>query len=165
MDFTLDEKTNDQVLKLRHFIKTELQPLEEEVELRGVLDSDLAREIFEKSRTQGFYGMNIPAEFGGGGFNAIQMVYLEQEMGQTTDPLVRRAFGNVYEVLLACNEDQRQQWLLPCVKGERTCSIAMTEPEAGSDSAAITATARPDGDGWILNAHKCPVGDGMFSPC
>ena len=107
--------------------------------------------------------MNIPAEFGGGGFNAIQMVYLEQEMGQTTDPLVRRAFGNVYEVLLACNEDQRQQWLLPCVKGERTCSIAMTEPEAGSDSAAITATAKPDGDGWILNAHKCPVGDGMFS--
>ena len=163
MDFTLDEKTNAQVLKLRHFIKTELQPLEDEVEVRGALDSDLARKIFEKSRTQGFYGMNIPAEFGGGGFNAVQMVYLEQEMGQTTDPLVRRAFGNVYEVLLACNEAQRQQWLLPCVKGERTCSIAMTEPEAGSDSAAITATARPDRDGWILNAHKCPVGDGMFS--
>ncbi|MFZ9065242.1 MAG: acyl-CoA dehydrogenase family protein [bacterium] len=163
MDFTLDEKTNAQVLKLRHFIKTELQPLEEEVEAKGELAPNLAREIFEKSRTQGFYGMNIPAEFGGGGFNAVQMVYLEQEMGQTTDPLVRRAFGNVYEVLLACNEAQRQQWLLPCVKGERTCSIAMTEPEAGSDSAAITATARPDGDGWILNAHKCPVGDGMFS--
>ena len=93
----------------------------------------------------------------------VQMVYLEQEMGQTTDPLVRRAFGNVYEVLLACNEAQRQQWLIPCVRGERTCSIAMTEPEAGSDSAGITATAKPDGHGWVLNAHKCPVGDGMFS--
>ena len=140
MDFTLDEKTNAQVLKLRHFIKTELHPLEEKVEVKGELDANLASEIFEKSRTQGFYGMNIPVEYGGGGFNAVQMVYLEQEMGQTTDPLVRRAFGNVYEVLLACNEAQRKQWLLPCVKGERTCSIAMTEPDAGSDSAGITAT-------------------------
>jgi acyl-CoA dehydrogenase len=163
MDFTLDEKTNAQVLKLRHFIKKELQPLEEEVEATGILESSLATDIFEKSRALGFYGMNIPAEHGGGGCNAVQMVYLEQEMGQTTDPLVRRAFGNVYEVLLACNEAQRQQWLLPCVKGERTCSIAMTEPQAGSDSARITATAKPDGDGWILNAYKCPVGDGMFS--
>ena len=163
MNFTLDEKTNAQVLKLRHFIKKELQPLEEEVEATGILESSLATDIFEKSRALGFYGMNIPAEHGGGGCNAVQMVYLEQEMGQTTDPLVRRAFGNVYEVLLACNEAQRQQWLLPCVKGERTCSIAMTEPQAGSDSARITATAKPDGDGWILNAYKCPVGDGMFS--
>ena len=127
------------------------------------MESSLATDIFEKSRALGFYGMNIPAEHGGGGCDAVQMVYLEQEMGQTTDPLVRRAFGNVYEVLLACNEAQRQQWLLPCVKGERTCSIAMTEPQAGSDSARITATAKPDGDGWILNAYKCPVGDGMFS--
>ena len=163
MDFTLDEKTNAHILKLRHFIKKELQPLEEEVEAKGILDSSLAAEILEKSRALGFYGMNIPVEHGGGGFNSVQMVYLEQEMGQTTDPLVRRAFGNVYEVLLACNEAQRQQWLLPCVKGERTCSIAMTEPEAGSDSAGITATAKPDGHGWVLNAHKCPVGDGMFS--
>ena len=163
MDFTLDEKTNAHILKLRHFIKKELQPLEEEVEAKGILDSSLAAEILEKSRALGFYGMNIPVEHGGGGFNSVQMVYLEQEMGQTTDPLVRRAFGNVYEVLLACNEAQRQQWLLPCVRGERTCSIAMTEPEAGSDSAGITATAKPDGHGWVLNAHKCPVGDGMFS--
>ena len=163
MDSTLDEKTNAHILKLRHFIKKELQPLEEEVEAKGILDSSLAAEILEKSRALGFYGMNIPVEHGGGGFNSVQMVYLEQEMGQTTDPLVRRAFGNVYEVLLACNEAQRQQWLIPCVRGERTCSIAMTEPEAGSDSAGITATAKPDGHGWVLNAHKCPVGDGMFS--
>ena len=51
MDFTLDEKTNAQVLKLHHFIKTELQPLEEEVEAKGALAPNLAREIFEKSRT------------------------------------------------------------------------------------------------------------------
>ena len=48
--------------------------------------------------------MNIPSEYAGGGFNAVLMVCLEQEMGQTTDPLILRAFGNVYEVLLACND-------------------------------------------------------------
>jgi len=84
MDFTLDEKTNAHILKLRHFIKKELQPLEEEVEAKGILDSSLAAEILEKSRALGFYGMNIPVEHGGGGFNSVQMVYLEQEMGQTS---------------------------------------------------------------------------------
>ena len=90
MDFTLDEKTNAHILKLRHFIKKELQPLEDEVEATGILDSSLAAEILEKSRALGFYGMNIPVEHGGGGFNSVQMVYLEQEMGQTTDPLIRQ---------------------------------------------------------------------------
>ena len=147
MDFTLDENIHAQVLKLRHFIKKELQPLEDDVEAKGVLDSNTAIEIFEKSRSQGFYRINIPAEYAGGGFNAVQMIYLEQEMGQSTDPLICRAFGNVYEVLLACNDAQRQQWLISFVKGERTCAIAMTEPGAGSDSSGIKATAKPDGDG------------------
>ena len=122
MDFTLDDNTHAQVLKLRQFIKNKLQPLEDEVEAKGVLDSKNAIEIFEKSRSLGFYGMNISTEYGGGGFNAVQMVYFEQEMGQTTAPLIRRAFGNVYEVLLACNDAYRQQWLLPCVKWKRNCS-------------------------------------------
>ena len=104
MDFTLDDSTHAQVLKLRHFIKNELQPLEDEVEAKGVLDSKTAIEIFEKSRSQGFYEMNMPAEYAGRGFNAVRMVCLEQEMEQTTDPLILRAFENVYEVLLACND-------------------------------------------------------------
>ena len=74
------------------------------MEAKGVLDSKTAIEIFEKSRSLGFYEMNIQAEYGGEGFNAVQMVYLEQEMGQTTDQFILRAFGNVYEVLLACND-------------------------------------------------------------
>ena len=104
MDFTSDENIHAQVLKLRHFIKKELQPLEDEVEAKVILDSNTTIEIFEKSRSQGFYEMNIPAEYAGRGFNAVRMVCLEQEMGQTTDLFILRAFGNVYEVLLACND-------------------------------------------------------------
>ena len=104
MDFTSDENIHAQVLTLRHFIKKELQPLEDEVEAKVILDSNTTIEIFEKSRSQGFYEMNIPAEYAGRGFNAVQMVCLEQEMGQTTDLFILRAFGNVYEVLLACKD-------------------------------------------------------------
>ena len=51
MDFTLDENIYSQVLKLRHFIKKELQPLEDEVESEVILDSNTTIEIFEKSRS------------------------------------------------------------------------------------------------------------------
>ena len=163
MDFSLSDQVQIQVEAVRRFVRDELQPLEEEVETKGILEPETALQIFEKSRDVGFYAMNIPRQFGGGGLSAVEMSHVEQEMGQTTDILVRRAFGNVYEVLLACNAAQREQWLLPAVRGERTCSIAMTEPEAGSDAAGITTTAKPDGDGWILSGCKRPIGDGAFS--
>jgi acyl-CoA dehydrogenase len=53
--------------------------------------------------------------------------------------------------------------LLPCVRGERTCSIAITEPAAGSDAAAITTRAERDGDGWRLRGHKHFISDGLYS--
>ena len=163
MDFSLSSQTRSQMEAVRQFVQQALQPLEQEVETKGLLEPDKAGEIFEKSRKLGFYAMNIPKEFGGGGLSAVEMSQIEQEMGQTTDVLIRRAFGNVYEVLLACNAAQRDEWLLPAVRGQRTCSIAMTEPDAGSDAAGIVTTAKPDGDGWILNGCKRPIGDGAFS--
>lgn len=163
MDFAVSDHVHLIAETIRRFVRNELQPLEEEVEAKGFLEADKAQEIFRKSRELGFYAMNIPSEFGGGGLSAVEMCCAEQEMGQTTDILVRRAFGNVYEVLLVCDENQRKQWLLPAVRGERVCSIAMTEPGSGSDAAGIKTVARPDGDGWILNGQKHFVSDGMFS--
>ncbi len=163
MDFAVSDHVHLIAETIRRFVRNELQPLEEEVEAKGFLEADKAQEIFRKSRELGFYAMNVPSEFGGGGLSAVEMCCAEQEMGQTTDILVRRAFGNVYEVLLVCDENQRKQWLLPAVRGERVCSIAMTEPGSGSDAAGIKTVARPDGDGWILSGQKHFVSDGMFS--
>ena len=163
MDFAVSDHVHLIAETIRRFVRNELQPLEEEVEAKGFLEADKAQEIFRKSRELGFYAMNVPSEFGGGGLSAVEMCCAEQEMGQTTDILVRRAFGNVYEVLLVCDENQRKQWLLPAVRGERVCSIAMTEPGSGSDATGIKTVARPDGDGWILSGQKHFVSDGMFS--
>ncbi|MHB1547705.1 MAG: acyl-CoA dehydrogenase family protein [Acidimicrobiales bacterium] len=141
MDFTVSEEMTALLETVRRFIAAELAPLEHEVEERGVLAPEVARTIFEKSRALGLYAMNVPGRFGGGGLSAVETVMVEEQFGHTTDILVRRAFGNVYEVLFAADAAQTERWLLPCVRGERTASIAITEPDAGSDAAGITTRA------------------------
>ena len=163
MDFSPTDETRILTASLRRFVEEELQPLEKDVEDSGVLAPDKAREIFLKSRALGFYAMNMPEDVGGGGLSAVDMCLAAQEMGRTSDILVRRAFGTVYELLLECRGSQRDEWLLPAVRGDRTCAIAMTEPGAGSDAAGIKTSARRDGSGWVLDGGKHFVSDGEFS--
>jgi acyl-CoA dehydrogenase len=87
----------------------------------------------------------------------------EEQFGHTSDILIRRAFGNVYEILLEGNPEQIESYLLPTVRGERTCSVAFTEPAAGSDAASIKTRAVRDGDDWILNGAKHFISDGLYS--
>jgi len=147
MQFDLSEEQTMIVSTVRRFVETELIPLEDEIEATGRLDPAKARAIFEKSRALGFYAMNIPEQYGGGGLSAVDTMLVEEQFGHTKDILIRRAFGNVYESLLEGTDAQKERWLLPTVRGERTCSIAITEPGAGSDAAAITTRAVQDGDG------------------
>jgi len=163
MNFDLTPEQRLLIKTVRGFIADNLQPLEDEVERTGVLPSHHARAIFEKSRELGLYATNIPEEFGGGGLSALDTMLVEEQYGRTTDILIRRAFGNVYEVLLAGSADQAERWLKPCVRGKRTCSIAITEPEAGSDAASIRTRAVRDGAGWRLTGGKHFISDGLFS--
>jgi acyl-CoA dehydrogenase len=163
MDFSLSEEQRLLIGTARRFVRTELIPLEQEVADSGELDPAKARAIFEKSKALGLYGANIPTEYGGGGLSAVDTCLAEEQFGHTTDILIRRAFGNVYEVLLLANELQRERWLLPAVQGERVCSVCFTEPEAGSDAAGIKTRATRDGDGWLLTGHKIFISDGEFS--
>ena len=162
-DFSPDETTRRLLDTVRGFVRTELFPLEEEVEREGALAPERAAEIFRKARALGLYAMNMPAELGGGGLSAVQVCLVEEQFGHTKDILIRRAFGNAYEVLLECRGAQRDRWLRPVVRGERVCSIAVTEPGAGSDAAGIRTRATGDGGGWRLNGAKHFVSDGLFS--
>lgn len=163
MDLNLSSEQTMLVEAVRKFVENELLPLEEQIEERGELDAGVARALFEKSRANGMYAMNIPEEFGGGGLSALDTMLVEEQFGHAKDILIRRAFGNVYEVLLGANEVQRERWFLPTVQGERTCSIAITEPEAGSDASSIRTRAVRDGEGWRLTGSKHFISDGLFS--
>ena len=163
MDFALTEEQRLLIETARRFVRTELMPLEKELERTRELDPAKARDIFQKSKALGLYAVNIPVEYGGGGLSAVDTCLAEEQFGHTTDILIRRAFGNVYEVLLLANAQQRQRWLEPTVRGERTCSVCFTEPDAGSDAAGIKSRAVRDGDGWLLTGQKIFISDGLFS--
>lgn len=163
MDFAISDDTRMIIDTVRRFVADELAPLEDDVERTGALPPETAQAIFEKSKALGLYAINMPVELGGGGLSAVDCCLVEEQFGWTTDILIRRAFGNVYEALLACQGAQRQRWLLPAVAGARTCAVAITEPAAGSDAAAISTRAVRDGDGWRLTGNKHFISDGLFS--
>ena len=163
MQFALDDQQRLLVRTIRDFVKRELAPLEEAVEADGFLADDVAAEIQQKSRDLGLYAVNIPTEYGGGGLSVFDWMLAEEQYGHTSDILIRRAFGNVYEILLEGNSEQIKSYLLPTVRGERTCSVAFTEPAAGSDAANIKTRAVRDGNDWILNGAKHFISDGLYS--
>lgn len=167
MDFALNDEQKMMIETVRRFVKDELKPLENEVEADGALDPAKARAIHEKAKSLGLYALNIPAELGGGGLSAIDRILCEEQFGHTSDILIRRAFGNVYEPLLVCKGEQIERWLKPTVRGERTCSIAITEPGAGSDAQGIKTNAKKttvDGKtSWVLNGSKHFISDGEWS--
>ena len=163
MNFALSSEQSLLISTIRRFIETELRPLEDEIEQSGELAETEARRIFEHARALGLYAMNMPAELGGGGLSALDWMIAEEQFGRTTDILIRRAFGNIYEILLEADADQQAKWLLPSIAGKRTLSIAFTEPQAGSDAAAIKTTAKRTRNGWRLNGHKCFISDALYS--
>lgn len=163
MDFSLNDEQKMMIDTLRRFIAEELHPLEDELEEQGFLAREKALAIFEKSKALGLYALNIPEQFGGGGLSKLDRIICEEQFGHTSDYLIRRAFGNVYEPLLECQGAQVERWLKPTVQGVRTCSIAITESGAGSDAAGIKTTARKTDAGWVLNGSKCFISDGEWS--
>jgi len=163
MDFCLSEEQRLLVATIRGFVDDELRPLEAGVEEAGCLADDVAASIRAKSQALGLYAVNIPAEYGGGGLSVLDWMIAEEQFGRTSDILIRRAFGNVYEILLEGTPAQIEEYLLPAVRGERTFSVAFTEPEAGSDAAAISTSAVRQGDGWVLNGAKHFISDGLYS--
>ena len=126
MDFGLTEEQRLLVSTIRAFVRDELKPLEEQVERDGRLDDTIADDIRRRSQAHGLYAVNIPAEFGGGGLSVLDWMIAEEQFGWTSDILIRRAFGNVYEILLAGTAQQQEEYLLPAVRGERTFSVALS---------------------------------------
>lgn len=163
MDFALNDEQKMMIDTVRRFIAEELHPLEQTLEDHGALPRAQAQAIHDKARSLGLYALNMPAELGGGGLSNLDRVLCEEQFGHTSDQLIRRAFGNVYEPLLHCRGDQVERWLRPSVEGTRTCAIAITEPGAGSDAAGIKTHAKRTDAGWVLNGGKHFISDGEWS--
>jgi acyl-CoA dehydrogenase len=145
---------------IRRFVDERLAPLEHEVDETGTIAPAVAAALKAEAKALGFFALNMPESVGGGGLTHVQMCHVEEEFGRTSDALIRRTFGQVYPMLLKCAGDQIETYLKPTVAGDKICAMAITEPGAGSDAAAITTTARRDGDSWVLNGTKHFISDG-----
>lgn len=163
MIFTLNDEQKMMIDTIRRFIAAELQPLEDRLEADGALAHKTAQAIHDKARALGLYALNMPADLGGGGLSNLDRILCEEQFGHTSDQLIRRAFGNVYEPLLHCRGEQIERWLTPSVRGERTAAIAITEPGAGSDAAGIKTHAKKTDAGWVLSGSKHFISDGEWS--
>ena len=138
---------------VRDFVEREFYPLEEEVERSGSVPAELGEEIKRKVIELGFYAPNLPVEVAGGGLDHLTFALLERELGRASMAL-SVFWGRPSGILMACNEEQRQRYLLPAARGERFDALAMTEPAAGSDLRGMQCAARRDGSDWILTGSK-----------
>ena len=154
MSFNLTEEQQMVVSTTRHFVEQELYPHEQELERTGVLRSDLANELKQKAIAAGLYAANIPEQFGGGGLDTPTWLLYEKELGRTSYALHWTCVARPSNILCAGTPEQRAQYLQPCLTGEKSDCLAMTEPDSGSDLRGMRATAIADGDDYILNGTK-----------
>ncbi|MQA95219.1 MAG: acyl-CoA dehydrogenase [Streptosporangiales bacterium] len=157
VDFSLSDEERQMRDTIRAFITKEVMPLEQEVlrnerEGRSSLPADVTRELREKAKKAGFWGINTPEEYGGINLGPIMAVIVAMETGRTYVPF---GFGGTADnILYAGNEEQKKRYLLPTIEGERRSCFAITEPGAGSDARNIRTRAVRDGSDWVINGEK-----------
>ena len=153
VDFTLTEEQRLIADTVRNFVEKELYPHEEEVERLDEVPLALADQIRKKAIAAGLYAANMPAELGGGGLDAVSLVLAERELGRASYAL-QMLVERPSNILQGCNEDQRERYLIPAIRGERHDCVAMTEPGSGSDIRSMSTTANRDGDDYVINGTK-----------
>jgi acyl-CoA dehydrogenase len=153
MDFELSDEQRSIVETVRRFVTTELYPYEDEVERLGDVPAELVDEIRAKALKAGIYAANMPEELGGGGLDAVAMTLVERELGKASYAL-QWLVARPSNILLACEGEQRERYLLPSVRGERYDCLAMTEPGAGSDVRSMACRAVRDGDEYVIDGTK-----------
>ncbi|UFS96835.1 acyl-CoA dehydrogenase family protein [Nocardia huaxiensis] len=145
----------------RKFLDQHVAPHHEQWEQDGIVD----RAVWLEAGKQGYLGMAVPEEFGGGGvkdfrYNAV----ITEEV--TRGMYSGLGWGLHNDVILPyllelANEEQKQRWLPGFCAGEIITAIAMTEPGTGSDLQGIKTRAVRDGDDWILNGAKTFITNGI----
>jgi alkylation response protein AidB-like acyl-CoA dehydrogenase len=136
----------------------ELIPFETEAELAGgVLPKEVTAGHAARARELGLCAPNLPTELGGGGLATLQQVLIQEQAGRVTNALGWVASTPPSWLTEVATPDQLERYVRPAVRGEREECYAITEEGAGSDVSSLTATARLDGDDYVLNGTKWHV--------
>lgn len=153
MQYGLTDEQEMIVSTVRAFVENEIYPHEEQVERTGAVPEEIAARIKQKTIDLGFYACNFPESVGGAGLSHLEFALVERELGRGSMAL-NHFFGRPQNILMACEGEQVERYLMPAVRGERMDALAMTEPGAGSDVRGMKCAARRDGGDWVANGTK-----------
>src|SRR4051794_20783776 len=146
---------------VRAFCEKNIAPHHKEWEEAGIVP----RELWLEAGKQGLLGTDVPEQYGGGGvkdfrYNCVVAEEVTRVGGSGVGFTLHNDVVAPYLIKLA-TEEQKQRWLPGFVRGELITAIAMTEPGTGSDLQGIKATARRDGDDWVVNGSKTFITNGI----
>ena len=151
----LDAETRDQFIDtLRRFVTERLRPLEAQVAENDKVPDAIVQEM----RDLGLFGISIPEEYGGLDLSMEDECLVVFELGRAS-PAFRSEIGTNVGIgsqglVMFGTDEQKAKWLPGVASGEVVTSFALTEPEAGSDSASVQTRAILDGDAYVLNGSK-----------
>lgn len=158
---------------VRRFVDEKLIPLEREYLLEKredrrlrtrhqILGADQFTRLQEEARKIGLWALWLPREFGGAGMGLMEYLIVAEELRRT---FIWFEFGgDAPLILLDANKHLIDNYVLPCIRGDKQYlnAFAQTEPDAGSDPAGMQTTARWDGNNWILNGTKIFIGEAEY---
>ncbi len=156
--FPMSQEDREIQARARALVDEDLIPHEVEAEMNaGRLPDEVVERQRRRVRDLGLAAMNMPRDLGGGGLTVFQQALVSEQIGRVTN-----ALGWVVDTPAAwlpevATEHQMETWVLPTISGERHECYAITEERAGSDVDAIEATARRDGEEYVLNGEKWHV--------
>lgn len=153
MNFGLSDEQEMIVSTVRSFVEKEIYPHEALIERTGKVPDEIAQEIKQKTLDLGFYACNFPEKVGCAGLSHVDFALVERELGRGSMAL-NHFFGRPQNILMACEGEQKERYLMPAVRGERMDALAMTEPDAGSDVRGMRCTARRNGGDWVVDGTK-----------
>ncbi|HEX2885353.1 acyl-CoA dehydrogenase family protein, partial [Vineibacter terrae] len=160
MDFDPSDEQQMLIDNVRRFVREEILPLEAKLDPdASELDPKDHARLVEKTKAMGLYGIDIPHEFGGPDIDIVTRTLLAIEMAQHRAGLYAPCYGTFGGAGLAqlfeANEDQKERYLFPTLRGEKKAFFGLTEPSGGSDPArAIRTRAERKDNGWVINGSK-----------
>src|SRR3984893_4489699 len=163
IDLSLSEEERAVPRTIRQFIQQEVMPLEPQVlrnERHGLppLEPGQLKDLQEQAKQGGWWGINTPEEDGGIGLGPLKAASAATETARTSVPF--RSGGTADNILYAGTEEQKQQYLIPTINGDRRSCFAITEPGAGSDARNIRTRAVKEGGDWVISGEKTFITNG-----
>ncbi len=157
MDFELPEELKLLKHTVRTFVDRELIPIEMNAMDGPALRTDVRADLERKAKDLGLWLLDVPTEYGGQGLSLLGMAVVWEEISRTIalPPRGPGVFGpDVKPVLFTLNPAQKEKYLFPVLRGEKTTAFAQSEPDAGSDPGAMRTTAVRKGDHYVVNGYK-----------